>query len=157
MGHSFQSVSLLVSACKSVFAVPLASRIHEGVLENRLINERIINADETGININSCLYWLHCLSSKDVVLLHVDEKQGMDAMERMGVLPYFCGVLVHDHWKPYFRYDCEHSLGNAHHLRELARALEQDNPEGVPSGAGLEKYALRCGHLSQPPNLLTAV
>ena len=32
MGHSFQSVSLLVSACKSVFAVPLASRIHEGVV-----------------------------------------------------------------------------------------------------------------------------
>ena len=36
MGHSYQAISLLVSACKSVFAVPLASRIHEGiVLSNR--------------------------------------------------------------------------------------------------------------------------
>lgn len=36
MGHSFQAVAVLVSAAKSVFAVPLASRIHEGiVLSNR--------------------------------------------------------------------------------------------------------------------------
>jgi len=36
MGHSFQAVAVLASAAKSVFAVPLASRIHEGVvLSNR--------------------------------------------------------------------------------------------------------------------------
>lgn len=32
MGHSFQAIALLVSACRSVFAVPLASRIHEGIV-----------------------------------------------------------------------------------------------------------------------------
>ena len=32
MGHSFQAIAILVSACKSVFAVPLASRIHEGII-----------------------------------------------------------------------------------------------------------------------------
>jgi hypothetical protein len=31
MGHSFQAIALLVCACNSVFAVPLASRIHEGL------------------------------------------------------------------------------------------------------------------------------
>ena len=36
MGHSFQAVALLVAAAQSVFAVPLASRIHQGVvLSNR--------------------------------------------------------------------------------------------------------------------------
>ena len=36
MGHSFQAVAVLVWAAKSAFAVPLASRIHEGVvLSNR--------------------------------------------------------------------------------------------------------------------------
>jgi hypothetical protein len=36
MGHSFQAVAVLLSAAKSVLAVPLASRIHEGVvLSNR--------------------------------------------------------------------------------------------------------------------------
>jgi len=33
MGHSFQAVSLLVQAAQSILAVPLAARIHEGVVE----------------------------------------------------------------------------------------------------------------------------
>src|SRR5438067_7629721 len=32
MGHSLQAVSLLVEAASSVFAVPLAARIHEGLV-----------------------------------------------------------------------------------------------------------------------------
>jgi hypothetical protein len=34
MGHSFQSVAVLVSAAKSTFAVPLVSRIHEGLVSS---------------------------------------------------------------------------------------------------------------------------
>ena len=49
-----------------------------------------------------------------------------EAMNDIGILPLFLGLLCHDHWKPYFLYGCEHSLCNAHHDRELVRALEQD-------------------------------
>ena len=45
----------------------------------------------------------------------------------MGALPYFKGVLMHDHWKPYFGYECIHGLCNAHHLRELEAAIEFDS------------------------------
>lgn len=94
--------------------------------KKELIQSAVINADETGINIDAKGHWLHCLSSDRATLFHVDTRRGLEAMENMGVLPYFRGILVHDHWKPYFKFDCKHSLCNAHHLRELERAFEQD-------------------------------
>ena len=85
------------------------------------------NADETGINIAGKRCWLHCLSNNKMTLFHPDENRGKEAMDRMGILQDFKGVIVHDHWKPYFKYeDCLHALCNAHHLRELERACEQD-------------------------------
>jgi transposase len=53
----------------------------------------------------------------------------MDAINDMGVLPRFKGVLCHDHWKPYYKIDCTHALCSAHHLRELTRACEQDDQQ----------------------------
>jgi transposase len=53
----------------------------------------------------------------------------VDAFEAMGVLPWFKGILYHDHWKPYYRLDCTHALCNAHHLRELTGAWEQDDQQ----------------------------
>jgi len=50
-------------------------------------------------------------------------------MNDMGILSRFKGILCHDHWKPYYKMDCTHALCNAHHLRELTRAWEQDSQE----------------------------
>lgn len=47
----------------------------------------------------------------------------------IGILPVFQGILCRDHWKPYFRYGAFNSLCNAHHLRELERAWEQDKQQ----------------------------
>jgi hypothetical protein len=46
-------------------------------------------------------------------------------MDHMGILPSFNGRAIHDFWKPYFKYDCNHGLCNAHHLRELIFLHEQ--------------------------------
>jgi hypothetical protein len=41
-----------------------------------------------------------------------------------GILPNFRGTAVHDFFKPYLKFECEHSFCNAHLLRELIGAHE---------------------------------
>jgi transposase len=116
----------------------------KGWLRNQLFSSPVLHADETGTNINGDRYWIHCLCNESLTYFHVDPKRGQDAMERMGVLAKFGGQLVHDHWKPYFLYLCTHVLCNAHHLRELERAVEQD----------LQKWAKRMKALLEEINAL---
>jgi transposase len=99
----------------------------EDYLRNKLIASPLLHADETGVNVNGVRHWIHCLCNESYTYFFADPKRGQEAMDRMGVLLYFQGTLVHDHWKPYFRYICTHVLCNAHHRRELERAFEQDN------------------------------
>jgi len=107
---------------------------HLADFENRVKNELAVSdfahADETGINMGGKRHWLHCVSDDCWTLFYPHEKRGTEAMNEMGVLPRFTGILCHDHWKPYYKYDdCTHSLCNAHHLRELTRAFEQDGQQ----------------------------
>jgi len=101
----------------------------ENRVKNELTASDLAHADETGINIGGKRHWLHCLSNDSWTLYYPHEKRGMDAINDMGVLPWFKGVLCHDHWKPYYKIDCTHALCNAHHLRELTRAWEQDDQQ----------------------------
>src|SRR6266581_1979818 len=98
----------------------------ESFLIRKLVQQPLLHADETGIHINKVLYWLHCLSNERWTLFFPHAKRGGDAIKAMGVLENFHQRLSHDHWKSYFQFDCTHSLCNAHHLRELERAWEQD-------------------------------
>ena len=97
--------------------------------KQELANAGIAHADETGINRNGDRIWLHNLSNPEWTLFYPHEKRGKEAMDAMGVLPVFKGTLCHDHWKPYYQYDCTHALCNAHHLRELTFAWEQDKQQ----------------------------
>ena len=48
-------------------------------------------------------------------------------MDDAGVLPFFRGTLVHDHWRPYYLLEAVlHALCNAHHKRELTYANEME-------------------------------
>jgi len=98
-------------------------------VKGHLAQSRLMHADETGINIGGKRHWLHCASNTSMTWFSPHAKRGLEAMDEIGILPYFKGVLCHDHWKPYYRYDCSHALCNAHHLRELERAWEQDHQQ----------------------------
>lgn len=96
--------------------------------KDKLAFSDLLHADETGINIGGDQHWLHCASNNTWSYFFPHEKRGVEAMDAINIIPRFKGILCHDHWKHYYRYDgCLHSLCNAHHLRELSRACEQDD------------------------------
>jgi len=97
--------------------------------KTELAKSMLMHADETGINIGGKRHWLHCASNASMTLFNPHARRGTEAMDEMGILPFFKGVLCHDHWKPYYQYKCIHALCNAHHLRELERAWEQDQQQ----------------------------
>ena len=95
-----------------------------------LPRQSLLHADETGINIGGKRRWLHVCCNASLTWLMPHDKRSIEAIDAMGVLPHFAGTLVHDHWKPYYQLgDCRHALCNAHHLRELERAREQDKQQ----------------------------
>lgn len=96
------------------------------IAKKKLIKSDILHGDETGININQKKYWLHTASSALWTYFYPHEKRGKIAMDAIGILPHFKGILCHDHWKSYYTYTCMHALCNAHHLRELEYAFEND-------------------------------
>jgi len=99
---------------------------YESLVKLHLITRPLLHADETGININGKLLWLHTVSDDQWTMFFPHAKRGGEAMNAMGILEHFRGILCHDHFKAYFKFDCTHALCNAHHLRELERAWEHD-------------------------------
>lgn len=103
----------------------------ELIATERLRNSAILHSDETGINVKGSGHWLHAALNEKWTLFMPHEKRGKEAMDDMGILPGFKGVLIHDHWKSYFSYvECLHALCNAHHLRELQAVVEMQ-PEST--------------------------
>ena len=101
----------------------------EEICKDNLLRANVNHADETGININGKRHWLHCTSNPQWTHFYPHQKRGKEAMDAINILPHFSGILVHDHWKPYYRYSFVHALCNAHHIRELTRAYEQDKQQ----------------------------
>lgn len=98
----------------------------ESWVKEQLIRAKVLHVDETGINVKGKGAWIHLAANEKYTYFFPHAKRGSVAMDAMGILPHFKGTLCHDHWKPYFIYQCMHSLCNAHHVRELERAFEQD-------------------------------
>lgn len=108
-------------------------------VRKQLASSSLIHADETGINIGGKRHWLHSASNAAFTFFHPHGKRGSEALDDIGILPTFQGTLCHDHWKPYYHYGGSHALCNAHHLRELERAWEQDKQQWAQDMALLLK------------------
>jgi len=96
-------------------------------IKRTILNASTVHFDETGIYCSTKRLWLHAASTEAFTNYFPHSKRGRAGMDAAGILPDYKGVAVHDHWKPYNSYQqCAHAFCNAHHLRELTRAYEQD-------------------------------
>jgi transposase len=101
------------------YAWALAETGFEAKVKAKLKKSKVIHADETGMNINKELNWLHVCSTDAYTYYFVHPQRGHDAMDEMGIFDDYGGTVVHDFWKSYYKYNCNHALCNGHHLREL--------------------------------------
>jgi transposase len=99
-------------------------------IKDRIIHSEIAHFDESGINCQKKLSWLHVASTQTETFYQLHPKRGREAMYDIGILTQFQGKAVHDHWQSYFDYDhCDHVLCNTHHLRELKFISEQEKED----------------------------
>jgi transposase len=85
----------------------------------------VIHQDETGLQVAGKRYWMHVTCTPTLTHYQVDASRGQAALEAIGILPQFSGIAVHDGWRSYFLYDCEHAVCLVHLLRELVFLEEQ--------------------------------
>jgi len=84
---------------------------------------KVKHLDETGFRLASRMQWLHIASTSLLTFYRI-------CADRGSVLAGVVGIVVHDHWKPYYTMkDVLHALCNAHHLRELKALIELDHED----------------------------
>lgn len=96
--------------------------------------------DETGFRIGGRTQWLHIASTLWLTFYRVSPKRGS--------LPAnVTGIVVHDHWKPYYTMTgVLHALCNAHHLRELKALVEIENEDWARRMQRLLRRACHAGN-----------
>jgi len=108
----------------------IANRLEDFYIwvRRKLIAQAVIHCDETGCNIDGKQMWLHTVCSEEFFFFAVSEKRGVLASNKIGVLPAYQGVLVHDCFSSYFTFiQCEHSVCGAHLIRELEGAKDRES------------------------------
>lgn len=105
----------------------------EQELKRELIHSSVIHNDETGMRVNGKLHWIHSRSTEELTLYHLDQKRGILAHQRIGILENYQGTSIHDHYKSYYEYSHRHGLCHAHHLRELKYLSEQSEQSWIVS------------------------
>lgn len=109
----------------------------EQELKELLSKEDLAHFDETGMRISSDLVWVHLCTTPTHAHFATHAKRGHEAMTAIGILPHFQGTAVHDFWKSYFSFGCDHAACNAHLLRELKFIEERYGQDWAANMAGL--------------------
>ncbi len=96
----------------------------EQQIKAALARAQVLHQDETGLYVAGKRHWMHVSTTEQLTHYAVHRKRGKEALDDIGILVDFAGVSVHDGWRSYWQYACQHALCNVHHLRELTFLYE---------------------------------
>src|SRR5450830_68877 len=116
-----------------------ARRLHDFVetLRDLVARAPVKHMDETGFRIGGKTQWLHVASTGLLTFYRVCARRG-------SLLANVVGIVVHDHWKPYYTMrGVLHALCNAHHLRELKALVEIEKEDWARKMQRLLRRAAR--------------
>lgn len=116
IGQAISAATLL----KYVMQLHRALEDWERTAVEELLTMPALHADETSLRVDKKNHWIHVYSAGDITLKRLHAKRGCEAIEAMGIIPRYGGVVIHDCWASYLSYDhCGHGLCGSHLLREL--------------------------------------
>jgi transposase len=99
--------------------------------------------DETGFRIGGKTQWLHIASTVLLTFYRVSPRRG-------SLLADVTGIVVHDHWKPYYTLKgVLHALCNTHHLRELKALVEIEKEDWARKMQHLLRRACHAANLAR--------
>lgn len=93
-------------------------------IKEELLNSLVLHVDETPIKIDGEQYFIHNISNDTHTLQYINKKRGEDAIKEFGFLKHFQGILVHDHFKMYYKYGADNAECNVHIFRYLNGVCE---------------------------------
>lgn len=112
-------------------------------LRQQVANAAVKHMDETGLRVAAKTQWLHVASTLLLTFYRVCTKRG-------SLMQGVSGIVVHDHWKPYYTMSgVLHALCNAHHLRELKALAEIEKEDWARQMQRLLRAACHATHLAR--------
>src|SRR5437667_1510297 len=97
----------------------------EQQIKAALSHAPVLHQDETGLYVAGQRQWMHVSATEHLTHYAVHPKRGKAALDAIGILADFAGVSVHDGWRSYWQFLCQHALCNVHLLRELTFLAEE--------------------------------
>src|ERR1022692_1282440 len=112
-------------------------------VRDRVAAAAVKHMDETGFRIGGKTQWLHIASTIWLTFYRVSPKRG-------SLLENVLGIVVHDHWKPYYTLKgVLHALCNAHHPRELQALVEIEKEDWARKMQRLLRRACHAANLAR--------
>jgi transposase len=117
------------------------------IVRDHVAAATVKHMDETGFRIGGKTQWLHIASTIWLTFYRVSPKRG-------SLLENVLGIVVHDHWKPYYTLKgVLHALCNAHHLRELQALVEIEKEDWARRMQRLLRRACQAANLAREQDI----